>query len=81
MTGQPGFFDLSDRYEALSAAGDPLERHRVHPELLERPGDRRRKSGAAGDVAVLAGRASVAPLVDINTAIMKGLRGQTEAAA
>ncbi|WP_126174557.1 IS5 family transposase [Altericroceibacterium xinjiangense] len=26
MTGQPGFFDLSDRYEALSAAGDPLER-------------------------------------------------------
>ena len=26
MTGQPGFFDLSDRYAALSAAGDPLER-------------------------------------------------------
>ena len=26
MQGQPGFFDLSDRYEALSAAGDPLER-------------------------------------------------------
>jgi len=26
MTGQLGFFDLSDRYEALSAAGDPLER-------------------------------------------------------
>ena len=26
MAGQPGFFDLSDRYEALSAAGDPLER-------------------------------------------------------
>jgi len=26
MTGQPGFFDLSDRYEALSAAVDPLER-------------------------------------------------------
>lgn len=26
MNGQPGFFDLSDRYEALSAAGDPLER-------------------------------------------------------
>ena len=26
MIGQPGFFDLSDRYEALSAAGDPLER-------------------------------------------------------
>lgn len=25
MAGQPGFFDLSDRYEALSAAGDPLE--------------------------------------------------------
>jgi hypothetical protein len=22
MAGQPGFFDLSDRYEALSAAGD-----------------------------------------------------------
>ena len=28
MAGQPGFFDLSDRYEALSAAGDPLERLR-----------------------------------------------------
>jgi transposase, IS5 family len=26
MAGQAGFFDLSDRYEALSAAGDPLER-------------------------------------------------------
>ncbi|KPF89727.1 hypothetical protein IP83_01565 [Novosphingobium sp. AAP93] len=26
MAGQPGFFDLSDQYEALSAAGDPLER-------------------------------------------------------
>ncbi len=26
IIGQPGFFDLSDRYEALSAAGDPLER-------------------------------------------------------
>lgn len=26
MVGQPGFFDLSNRYEALSAAGDPLER-------------------------------------------------------
>lgn len=26
MAIQPGFFDLSDRYEALSAAGDPLER-------------------------------------------------------
>lgn len=26
MAGQPGFFDLSDRCEALSTAGDPLER-------------------------------------------------------
>ena len=26
MVGQPGFFDLSDRYAALSAAGDPLKR-------------------------------------------------------
>jgi hypothetical protein len=26
MVCQPGFFDLSNRYEALSAAGDPLER-------------------------------------------------------
>jgi transposase, IS5 family len=26
MVGQPGFFDLGDRYAALSAAGDPLER-------------------------------------------------------
>jgi flagellar protein FlaF len=32
-------------------------------------------------LAVLAGRASVAPLIDINTAIMKGLRGEAEAAA
>ena len=26
MAGQPGFFDLADRYEALSAADEPLER-------------------------------------------------------
>ena len=26
MAGQPGFFDLSNQYEALSAASDPLER-------------------------------------------------------
>lgn len=26
MVGQPCFFDLSVRYAALSAAGDPLER-------------------------------------------------------
>lgn len=26
MAGPPGFFDLSDRYVALSAAGDPLQR-------------------------------------------------------
>jgi flagellar protein FlaF len=32
-------------------------------------------------LAVLGGRASVAPLIDINTAIMKGLRGNAEAAA
>ena len=30
---------------------------------------------------VLASRASVAPLIEINTAIMKGLRGEAEAAA
>jgi flagellar protein FlaF len=32
-------------------------------------------------LAVLAGKASVAPLVDINTSIMRGLRGPAEAAA
>jgi flagellar protein FlaF len=32
-------------------------------------------------LAVLAGRASAEALVDINTAIMKGLRGEVEAAA
>ena len=26
MADQRGFFDLDDRYRALSAAGDPLER-------------------------------------------------------
>ena len=26
MVGQPGFFDLDDRYAELSATGDPLER-------------------------------------------------------
>jgi IS5 family transposase len=26
MTGQPGFFDIDERYAALSAAGDPLQR-------------------------------------------------------
>ncbi len=30
---------------------------------------------------VLAGRASIAPLVDINTSIMRGLRGEAEAGA
>jgi flagellar protein FlaF len=32
-------------------------------------------------MAVLGGRAGVAPLIDINTMIMKGLRGEVEAAA
>jgi flagellar protein FlaF len=32
-------------------------------------------------MAVLGGRASAAPLIDINTAIMKGLRGEVEVAA
>ena len=32
-------------------------------------------------LAVLGGRAKLAPLIDINTAIMKGLRGNLEAAA
>jgi hypothetical protein len=32
-------------------------------------------------LAVLGGRAAVAPLIDINTAIMKGLRGDAEVAA
>lgn len=26
MAGQPGFFDVDERYAAVSAAGDPLER-------------------------------------------------------
>ena len=26
MSGQRGFFDIDERYAALSAAGDPLER-------------------------------------------------------
>ena len=26
MRGQPGFFDLDERYERLSAVGDPLEK-------------------------------------------------------
>jgi transposase, IS5 family len=26
MAGQPGFFDLDERYASLSSAGDPLER-------------------------------------------------------
>jgi hypothetical protein len=26
MAGQPGFFDVDERYAALSKAGDPLER-------------------------------------------------------
>ena len=32
-------------------------------------------------MAVLGGKAGVAPLIDINTSIMKGLRGDVEAAA
>lgn len=26
MLGQPGFWDLNERYERLSAVGDPLEK-------------------------------------------------------
>jgi len=39
MAGQPGFFDLSDRYAALSAAADPLERlaSAVHLEVFRGP--------------------------------------------
>jgi len=32
-------------------------------------------------LAVLGGRASIGPLIDINTSIMRGLRGEAEAAA
>lgn len=39
MVGQPGFFDLSDRYAALSAARDPLKRlaAEVDFEVFRRP--------------------------------------------
>jgi hypothetical protein len=39
MVGQPDFFDLSDQYAALSAAGDPLGRFASVEdfELLRKP--------------------------------------------
>lgn len=39
MSDQPGFFDLDERYAALSAAGDPLLRlgELVDFELFRRP--------------------------------------------
>jgi hypothetical protein len=41
IAGQPGFFDLSNRYDALSAADDPLERLAsvVNFEVFPRPID------------------------------------------
>jgi hypothetical protein len=36
MSGQPGFFDVQDRYEALSRAGDPLEGLRTMKKTLQR---------------------------------------------
>lgn len=35
MRGQPGFFDLDERYERLSAVGDPLEK--LNSIIRERP--------------------------------------------
>lgn len=39
MAGQPGFFDVDERYAALSKAGDPLERLNavVDFEVLRKP--------------------------------------------
>ena len=34
MAGQPGFFDTDERLQALSAAGDPLERKFLYPPLM-----------------------------------------------
>lgn len=61
MAGQPGFFDLDERYRALSAAGDPLERlaavvdfEPFRPELeAARPRSARRKGGRPPYDAVL----------------------------
>lgn len=49
---QPGFFDLSDRYEQLSSHGDPLERlntlidWKLFEPLIRRAFDKQRKSAA-----------------------------------
>jgi IS5 family transposase len=50
MAGQPGFFDLDERYRALSAAGDALERlaRAVEFELFRPPTWRRRYSARIG---------------------------------
>jgi flagellar protein FlaF len=73
---------VHDNQRLWSALEDDL-RHEANAlpvplkaQLLGIAGFVRRQSNA-----VLAGRGSVAPLIDINTAIMKGLRGETEAAA
>jgi len=34
MSGQRGFFDIDERYAALSAAGDPLQRKRCGADTL-----------------------------------------------
>ncbi len=37
MRGQPGFWDLDERYERLSAVGDPLEKlNAIIPGLCSR---------------------------------------------
>ena len=52
MGSQPGFFDIQDRYEALSRKGDPLERLRemIPWESFRKPLKKtlRRKDRSAG---------------------------------
>ena len=54
MVGQPGFFDLSTRYEQLSAAGDPLER--LATVALEREVHQGQGQGRRRSQVVQAGR-------------------------
>jgi transposase, IS5 family len=59
MTGQPGFFDVDRRLEAISAKGDPLEtieaivpwesfRATIEEATVTKPEDRKSNAGRAG---------------------------------
>jgi hypothetical protein len=76
MAGQPGFFDVDERYASLSAAGDPLERLRTLPARLKLAsfitelviGDPSPGISACRDMAICGGSEAMAAFVPLTFA-------------